>query len=110
MPEPAVAAPLAPARTTSASDGDGSGRSGRSSVPGLVWWVICLCLAVPFLYPLYVMLSMALKSPAGQGRIPPTFLPHHPTLANFAHLASVQGLNVFGNLGNSVVVTLAATV
>ena len=87
-----------------------SGGRGRSGVPAVVWWVICLCLAIAFLYPLYVMLSMALKSPAEQGLIPPSFFPHHPTFANFAHLASVQGLNVFGNLGNSVIVTLAATV
>jgi multiple sugar transport system permease protein len=82
----------------------------RSSMPALAWWVICLCLAVAFLYPLWVMVSMALKDQAEQGRIPPTFFPHAPSLGNFTHLASVQGLNVFGNLANSVVVTLAATV
>jgi multiple sugar transport system permease protein len=82
----------------------------RTSMPRLAWWVVCLCLAVAFLYPLWVMLSMALKGPAEQGQIPPTFLPHAPTLENFTRLSSVQGLNVFGNLLNSVVVTLAATV
>jgi multiple sugar transport system permease protein len=85
-------------------------RDVRSSMPALAWWVVCLCLAVAFLYPLGVMLSMALKDPAEQGQIPPSFFPHSPSLANFTHLASVQGLNVFGNLANSVVVTLAATV
>jgi multiple sugar transport system permease protein len=85
-------------------------RDVRSSMPALAWWVVCLCLAVAFLYPLWVMLSMALKDPAEQGQIPPTFFPHSPSLANFTHLAQVQGLNVFGNLVNSVVVTLAATV
>ena len=82
----------------------------RSSMPALAWWVVCLCLAVAFLYPLWVMVSMALKDQAEQGRIPPTFFPHAPSLGNFTHLASVQGLNVFGNLANSVVVTLAATI
>jgi multiple sugar transport system permease protein len=85
-------------------------REVRSSMPALAWWVICVCLAVAFLYPIWVMLSMALKDPAEQGQIPPSFFPHSPSLANFTHLASVQGLNVFGNLANSVVVTLAATV
>ena len=85
-------------------------RDVRLSMPVLAWWVVCLCLAVVFLYPLWVMLSMALKDPVEQGQIPPTFFPHSPSLANFTHLASVQGLNVFGNLLNSVVVTLAATV
>lgn len=82
----------------------------RSSMPALAWWVVCLCLTVLFLYPLFVMLSMALKGPVEQGHIPPTVFPHAPTLGNFTHLASVQGLNVFGNLLNSVLVTLAATV
>jgi multiple sugar transport system permease protein len=82
----------------------------RSSMPGLAWWAVCVCLALAFLYPLYVMLSMALKGPAEQGRIPPTLIPNEPTLANFSRLAEVQGgLNVFANLGNSVLVTLAAT-
>jgi multiple sugar transport system permease protein len=85
-------------------------RDVRTSMPALAWWVVCLCLAVVFLYPLWLMLSMALKGPAEQGQIPPTFYPHAPTLDNFTQLAEVQGLNVFGNLLNSVVVTLAATV
>ena len=88
----------------------GTVRSIRTSMPALAWWVVCICLAIAFLYPLYVMLTMALKTPAEQGLIPPTFVPHAPTLGNFSRLASVQGLNVFGNLGNSVIVTLAATV
>ncbi len=82
----------------------------RRSMPAVAWWVVCVCLAVAFLYPLYVMVTMALKQPAEQGLIPPSLFAHHPSLANFKHLASVQGLNVFGNLWNSVLVTLAATV
>jgi multiple sugar transport system permease protein len=105
----------ADARRTTAARAERKGSLGtlrevRSSMPALAWWVICLCLAVAFLYPIWVMLSMALKDPAEQGQIPPSLFPHSPSLANFTHLASVQGLNVFGNLANSVVVTLAATV
>jgi len=85
-------------------------REVRRSMPALAWWVVCLCLAVAFLYPLYVMLTMALKGPVEQAQIPPTVFPHAPTLENFTRLSSVQGLNVFGNLLNSVLVTLAATV
>ena len=103
-PPAPLTAPEHPAR-----DG-GWWRDVRTSMPALAWWVVCLCLAVAFLYPLWVMLAMALKDPAEQGRIPPTFFPHAPSLDNFTHLASVQGLNVFGNLWNSVLVTLAATV
>ena len=81
----------------------------RSTVPRLAWWVICLALTVVFLYPLYVMLSMAFKGPTEAGLIPPTLFPHELSLASFRRLASVQGLNVFGNVLNSVVVTLGAT-
>ena len=85
-------------------------REVRASMPALAWWVVCVCLAVAFLYPIFVMLSMALKGPVEQGQIPPTVFPHAPTLGNFTRLSSVQGLNVFGNLLNSVMVTLSATV
>jgi multiple sugar transport system permease protein len=107
---PVTQSPTAtPPEQPTADAPEGRIRGIRSSMPAAAWWVVCVCLAIAFIYPLYVMLSMALKDPSEQGLIPPTFLPHHPTFANFAHLASVQGLNVFGNLGNSVVVTLAAT-
>jgi multiple sugar transport system permease protein len=114
MPEHTVVRSAAVPATPTQSSGRASRarstlRDVRSSMPALAWWVVCLCLAVAFLYPLWVMLSMALKSPAEQGQIPPTFFPHSPSFANFTRLASVQGLNVFGNLANSVVVTLAAT-
>lgn len=113
MADPTMTQPLTAERTDQPIGGApvaGYVRGVRSSMPAVAWWVVCACLAVAFIYPLYVMLTMALKDPSEQGLIPPSLLPHHPTLANFAHLASVQGLNVFGNLGNSVVVTLAATV
>ncbi len=82
----------------------------RRSMPALAWWVVCGCLAVAFVYPLYVMITMALKGPVEQGLIPPSLFARHPSFENFQHLASVQGLNVFGNLANSVLVTLAATI
>lgn len=81
----------------------------RRSLPRGAWWVLNVALAVLFLSPLVVMLSMALKSTGDQGHIPPTLLPQHPSLINFRHLTSVQGLNIFHNLLNSVMVSLAAT-
>lgn len=115
MPEDALtradARPTAVTRAAAATPGRrGALHDVRSSMPALAWWVVCLCLAVAFLYPVWVMLSMALKGPVEQGQIPPTFFPHAPGVGNFSRLASVQGLNVFGNLANSVLVTLAATV
>jgi multiple sugar transport system permease protein len=82
----------------------------RTSVPRVAWWVICLALTVVFLYPIYVMLAMAFKGPVEAGAIPPTLFPHHLSLANFQRLTSIQGLNVFGNVLNSVAVTLGATI
>lgn len=81
----------------------------RSTVPRVAWWVICIACAVLFLYPLYVMLAMAFKGPAEAGLIPPTLFPNEFSLANFRRLTEVQGLNIFGNLLNSVWVTLGAT-
>ena len=56
----------------------------------------------------------ALDGPQGPGRAGlrsrRRCFPHAPALANFTRLASVQGLNVFGNVLNSVLVTLGATV
>ena len=40
----------------------------RKSMPAVAWWVVCVCLGLAFLYPLYVMLTMALKQPA-QSRV-----------------------------------------
>ncbi|MGI3784135.1 MAG: carbohydrate ABC transporter permease [Janthinobacterium lividum] len=82
----------------------------RRSVPRVAWWVICSCLAALFLYPIYTMVTMALKGTTEQNAVPPTLFPHRPTLENFLHLASVGGLNVFANVGNSVLVTLSATI
>lgn len=81
----------------------------RHSMPRLAWWVVCLCLTVLFLYPIWVMLTMSLKGPAEQGMIPPTFYPHDPSGVNYGRLNSIQGLNVFDNVWNSVKVTLGAT-
>jgi multiple sugar transport system permease protein len=85
-------------------------RGRRSRVPGAIWFAVCTLLALAFIYPLYVMLSMALKGPVEAGQVPPTLYPHDPSLVNFASLTGVQGLNVFHNVINSIVVTLAATV
>ena len=83
------ALPDEPAQPASRGSSLGRGlRDVRSSMPALAWWVVCLWLAVVFIFPLWLMLSMALKGPAEQGQIPPTFYPHAPTLDNFTQLAS----------------------
>lgn len=81
----------------------------RRSLPRGAWWTLNVALTVLFLSPLLVMLSMALKSSGDQGHIPPTLFPSHPTWANFRRLTSVQGLNIFHNLLNSIMVSVSAT-
>jgi multiple sugar transport system permease protein len=81
----------------------------RRSLPRAAWWTLNVALTVLFLSPLVVMLSMAFKSSGDQGHIPPTLLPQHPTWHNFVKLTSVQGLNIFHNLLNSVMVSVSAT-
>jgi ABC-type sugar transport system permease subunit len=97
-------------RSTASEKAARSSRGGLRAVPALAWWIVSILLAAGFIYPVVVMIGMALKGPVEQGAIPPTLLPRNPTLSNFAHLTSVQGLNVFQNLANSVEVTLATTV
>ncbi|WP_454049239.1 carbohydrate ABC transporter permease [Cellulomonas sp. Marseille-Q8402] len=82
----------------------------RASMPRLAWWVVCLCLAVLFLYPLYVMLTQSLKSPAEAVAVPPTMFPQTWSLENYAQLAdSSSGISLLRSLGNSVLVSVSVT-
>lgn len=82
----------------------------RRSLPRAAWWVVCACLAVVFLYPLYVMVSQSLKAPGEAAAAPPTLYPHDISLHNFTDLSGANtGINVLANAGNSLLVALAAT-
>lgn len=73
------------------------------------WYLICGLIALMFLFPLVMAVFMALKSPTEAVSIPPTYYPHHPTLANFARLnAFGSGIAVY--LGNSVEVAVGTVV
>jgi multiple sugar transport system permease protein len=73
--------------------------------------VISCCLAVLFLYPLYVLVTQAIKSPAEAAATPPTLFPHSFSLENFIHLGTSQGgLSLLGSLGNSAYVSILSTV
>lgn len=83
----------------------------RASMPRLAWWVVCVCLAIVFLYPLYVMVTQSLKAPAEAVQVPPTMYPHAWSLENYRALAdSSSGLSLLRSLGNSLVVSLSVTV
>ncbi|WP_233571675.1 carbohydrate ABC transporter permease [Cellulomonas triticagri] len=82
----------------------------RASMPRLAWWVVCLCLAILFLYPLYVMLTQSLKAPAEAAAVPPTMFPQDWSLENYAALAdSSSGISLLRSLGNSIGVSLSVT-
>jgi multiple sugar transport system permease protein len=71
---------------------------------------VCSCLALLFLYPLYVMLSQSLKSPGEAASAPPTLYPHHLSLSNFHALGGGStGLDVLRSAGNSLAVAVGAT-
>jgi multiple sugar transport system permease protein len=82
----------------------------RSRLPATAWWVVCSCLAVLFLYPLWVLVTQAIKSPAEAAQTPPTLFPHSFSLQNFVHLGTSQGgLSLLSSLANSVYVSVFAT-
>lgn len=82
----------------------------RASMPRLAWWVVCLCLAIVFLYPLYVMITQSLKAPAEAVAVPPTMFPHDWSLENYRALAdSSSGISLLRSLGNSVLVSVSVT-
>jgi multiple sugar transport system permease protein len=78
-------------------------------MPRAAWWGTCSALALLFVYPLYVMISQSLKSPAEAAATPPTAYPHSISTANYSGLAHGHGLNVFSHIGNSFMVAGGAT-
>jgi multiple sugar transport system permease protein len=80
-------------------------------MPRAAWWGTCTAVAVLFLYPLYVMLAQSLKSPKEAAATPPTLYPHAVSTQSYSDLShSGEGLNVFNHIGNSVMVSVGATV
>lgn len=84
--------------------------SRASVLPPIAWWVVSICLAVLFLYPLYILLTQSIKSPAEAAQTPPTLFPHSFSLENFRELGQDQGgLSLITSVKNSVYVSFSAT-
>jgi multiple sugar transport system permease protein len=69
-------------------------------------------LAVLFVYPFYVLVTAAIKTPQEIERTPPTYIPQSLTLQNFARLAEL-GDGIWVHLGNSAilgVITVIGTI
>jgi multiple sugar transport system permease protein len=80
------------------------------TMPRAAWWGTCAALAVLFIYPLYVMLSQSLKEPQEAAASPPTLYPHNLSFDNYSGLANTGNINVFDHIGNSVLVSVGATI
>ncbi len=89
----------------------GKAASRRGILPTGAWWVVSVCLAVIFLYPLYILVTQAIKSPAEAAATPPTAFPQTFSLQNFVDLGVSQGgLSLLSSLGNSALVSILTTV
>jgi multiple sugar transport system permease protein len=71
-------------------------------------YLALLCYLVFLAFPLLWLASTALKTPQELASLHPTWIPRHPTLANFADAFSEQDL--VGSAGNSLLVATAASV
>lgn len=80
-------------------------------LPNSAWWIVSICLAVLFLYPLFILVTQAIKSPTEAAQTPPTLFPHSLSFDNFAQLgSSAGGLSLLTSIGNSVFVSVTTTV
>jgi multiple sugar transport system permease protein len=69
--------------------------------------VVLLPMVVMSLFPLIVMISTSLKSPAEVYQWPPVFIPREPTLQNYSDIWTVANLAAY--FRNSLFVALGAT-
>lgn len=83
----------------------------RRLMPKAAWWGVCVAFAAMFIYPIYVVITASLKDPKEAAQIPPTLIPHGISFQNYSDLrGGGSSINVVHNIGNSVMVSLGATV
>lgn len=82
----------------------------RTTLPRAAWWATCSCLALLFLYPLYVMVSQSLKTRKEAAAAPPTYYPHGISFENFRSLTGTGTVSFTHHVMNSVVVAVGATI
>src|SRR4051812_41758694 len=83
----------------------------RRTLPKAAWWAISIVFAVLFIFPIYVAITSSLKGPQEAAQIPPTLFPHQLSFQNYADLSGNESsINVFHNIGNSVMVSFGATI
>jgi multiple sugar transport system permease protein len=83
----------------------------RRILPKGAWWAISVIFAAMFIFPIYIAITSSLKGPKEAAQIPPTLFPHQLSFQNYSDLrGNESSINVFHNIGNSVMVSLGATV
>jgi multiple sugar transport system permease protein len=83
----------------------------RRTLPTAAWWAVSVIFAALFIFPIYVAITSSLKGPKEAARIPPTLFPHQLSFQNYADLrGNESSINVFHNIGNSVMVSVGATI
>jgi multiple sugar transport system permease protein len=82
--------------------------SRRNRMPAVAWWIICICIAFMFAFPLFVSLIGALRPPS-QAQQSPQLLPTHVSLGNFRNLGRL-GNGIGHYVLNSTLVALANVV
>jgi multiple sugar transport system permease protein len=70
------------------------------------WYAAAACCALLFAAPMLFGVLNSLKSPAEAVRIPPSYIPHHPTLGNYTSL-NIGGLGIDRFFLNSLAVSVA---
>jgi N,N'-diacetylchitobiose transport system permease protein len=106
-PAPAPAAPVR-RRRRSAPDADGALVVGRSKAGTFFANLTGIVFSVLMLFPIYWVLNTAFKPANEVLRFSPTFLPLHPTLANFT--SAFKAPLFLQDLLNGVIVTVAAVI
>jgi len=71
--------------------------------------VVSGVLAIIFVFPFYVLVSAAFKTPQEMDQPPPTYFPHSFTLENFADLSTL-GNGIWVHIGNSALLGLITVV
>ncbi|MGI8879579.1 MAG: carbohydrate ABC transporter permease [Jatrophihabitans sp.] len=74
---------------------------------GLIWWPVCIVIAVLMIFPLVMLLVVSLKSAGEFAKNPPTYFPTAPTLDNYQRL---DAAGIWHYVANSVGVALVTVV
>ena len=85
-------------------------RRGRSPLPRVSYYVVCIALAILFLFPLVWTALMTFKTSQEAAASPPTFFPTQFSLESYAHVFNQGIMSYLGNSALVVTGTVAVAV